>query len=233
MLALRALSRQASARLVFVSAPPRVAGSGVGLSAGSSAPSSTAPAAAAQLRGAQSKRVVALFRKMCRAVPAVRTMYIIDESPAEIRGMLLLQFRRSGGAGGAGGGVGGGDPRLLDMLLAKGEMELQEAMNQWKQRGHLMQLIKPELDAADPLLDIGEHMARFADGSLDFRDFTKGYRPSELAAAARQLEAAIAAGTYKSPARLPGASTGGRALPWAEDDASLIDDGASTRATTA
>jgi hypothetical protein len=43
---------------------------------------------AAAARAALSSRVCSLYRRMCRAVPEVRTMYIIDETPAEIRHML-------------------------------------------------------------------------------------------------------------------------------------------------
>ena len=54
-------------------------------------------------------------------------------------------------------------------------------------------------------------------GSLTLADFTKGYKPSELGKAERALEAAVAAGTYKSPRRLPGATaaTAAKQLPWA------------------
>jgi len=66
-------------------------------------------------------QVVNLYRRMCREVPIIRTMYIIDETPAEIRHMVLLQFRKSSEAT---------DPRILEMLVAKGEMELEETRNQ-------------------------------------------------------------------------------------------------------
>jgi hypothetical protein len=110
------------------------------------------------IRKALSRRVVDLYRRMCREVRPVRTMYQIDETPAEIRHMVLLQFRKNNAAT---------DPRIIDMLISRGEMELEETRNQWKQRGHLMALIKPELPPADPMLDPEEFFKRFLDGTLD------------------------------------------------------------------
>ena len=80
-----------------------------------------------------------------------------------------------------------------------------------------MLLIKPDLDPADPLLDFDEHMRRFADGTLDASTLTKGYDRAELSKAARQLEASIQQGTYKSPTRLPGASIASGQLPWSRE----------------
>lgn len=119
----------------------------------------------------------------------------------------------------------GWDPRIVEMQLAKGEMEMEEAVKQWKQRGHLMALIKPELAPRDPLVDIEEHMRRFTEGSLTLADLTKAYVPSELAKVERSLTNAVATGTYKVPRRLPGstAATATKALPWtrAEEGARL------------
>lgn len=84
----------------------------------------------------------------------------------------------------------------------------------WKQRGHIMALLKPELESPDPLLDFEEHMRRFNDGTLELEMLTKEYDEKELAKAARQLEAAIASG-IKDPEYLPGASLSLGKLPWA------------------
>jgi hypothetical protein len=63
----------------------------------------------------------------------------------------------------------------------------------WKQRGHLMTIIKPELDPADPVLDFEEHMRRFMDGTLEHGMLTKDYSKGEVTKVARQLEAQIGA----------------------------------------
>lgn len=78
-------------------------------------------AAAADVRKALARRVTGLYRKMCREVPVIRATYVIEETPAELRHMILLQFRKNKDAT---------DPRIVDMLLTKGEMELEEAANQ-------------------------------------------------------------------------------------------------------
>lgn len=86
----------------------------------------------------------------------------------------------------------------------------------WKQRGHLMALIKPDLEPADPVVDIEEHMRRLLDGSLTFEALTKDYHKQDMAKAARQVETAMAQGTYKAPKRIPGNSVGSAELPWAQ-----------------
>ena len=51
-------------------------------------------AVAAAARGAQSRRVVALFRALCRDVPKVLIMYGLEHSAPEVRRAVLLQFRK-------------------------------------------------------------------------------------------------------------------------------------------
>ncbi len=42
------------------------------------------------------------------------------------------------------------DPRLIEMLLEKARMEIEETTQQWKQKPHIMALLEPEVEAADP-----------------------------------------------------------------------------------
>jgi len=151
----------------------------------------TRAVATGDLRSALARRVVDLYRRMCREVVPIRTMYQIDETPAEIRHMTLLQFRKNADAT---------DPRIIDMLLTRGEMELEEARNQWKQRGHLMALIKPELPPADPLLDAEEFYKRFLDGTLDDTLLWCNHKRSEQAKVLKTLAAGVAAAQAKAAA---------------------------------
>ena len=86
-----------------------------------------------------------------------------------VRARRLLAFRREAVLASPGGGASGWEPRVVEMQLARGEMEMEEAVKQWKQRGHLMALIKPELAPRDPLLDFDEHMKKFAEGAFAVR----------------------------------------------------------------
>lgn len=88
-------------------------------------------------------------------------MFALEGTPADLRYMVLLQFRKHGDVT---------DPRVITMLLAKAEMEFEETINQWKQRGHLMMLLDNELPPPQPMRDSEEFFKRFLNGSLTSKD---------------------------------------------------------------
>jgi hypothetical protein len=67
--------------------------------------------------------------------------------------MLLLHFRKAAGTGPQ-------DPRIVEMLLEKARQEFEETMQQWKQKGHLMLILQPEVSAPDVWLDEEEFFKR-------------------------------------------------------------------------
>lgn len=122
-------------------------------------------AAAVAEKAYASKRVVQLYREFCREVPHSVMMYSVPVVERDARHMILLHFRRQGHVR---------DPRVIEMLIAKGYMELEETRKQWKQKGHILDLLDPGnfvgAKAAkrdvDPVLR-GDFVRRFLDGSLD------------------------------------------------------------------
>ncbi len=107
--------------------------------------------ASVDLKKSINKRVVDMYRKMARSVPKVLVMYNLEQTPAEARHMILLHYRKN---------MHVTDPRILEMFLAKAEMEFEETMNQWKQKGHLMQILQPEAAAPDAWYDEEEFFRR-------------------------------------------------------------------------
>ena len=105
---------------------------------------STALAAAARAttdaRGVLSRRVVQMYRQMCRDVPKVLVMYGLEQTVAEARHMLLLHFRKNAAVT---------DPRIVELMLARAQMEVEETMQQWKQKPHLMAILQPEAKMPD------------------------------------------------------------------------------------
>ena len=70
-------------------------------------------------------------------------MYDIEGyTPASARSLLLRKYFRKH--------AGVTDPRIKDVLLAKGEMELKETLEQWKQKVHLLDLLQEEEAEAEP-----------------------------------------------------------------------------------
>ncbi len=110
-----------------------------------------ASVAAADVRKAVNTKVVSMYRQLCRDAPRVIVMYNLEFSSAEVRHMLLLHFRKNAHVS---------DPRLVELLLQRARMEREEALNQWKQKGHMMELLQPQLTPPDAWLDEEEFFRR-------------------------------------------------------------------------
>ena len=107
--------------------------------------------AAYAARAAVAKQVVALYRQICRDVPKVLTMYQVEGfTVADARRAVLLNHFRSKAKI--------ADPRMIERLLAKARQEVEEVLQQWKQKGHIQLLLAPPADgfAEDPMLLDGD-----------------------------------------------------------------------------
>ena len=63
-------------------------------------------------------------------------------SSADARRLVLLNhFRKNAGVT---------DPRVIELLLDNARMEIEETMQQWKQKPHIMALLEPEVQPVDP-----------------------------------------------------------------------------------
>jgi NADH dehydrogenase (ubiquinone) 1 alpha subcomplex subunit 6 len=78
--------------------------------------------------------VVHLYRAMIKELPRVMTIYDIDMPLKQARSAVTYHFRKHGNLK---------DGRVVGLLLAKGYMELEETLMQWKQKTHLMRVLDP------------------------------------------------------------------------------------------
>ncbi|KAJ1494967.1 hypothetical protein T484DRAFT_1876865 [Baffinella frigidus] len=98
---------------------------------------STPMATMARSSGMQGKTkdgVLRLYRNVQKEVPWLLSIYGIDADPVEVRGKIAQVFRRHG--------TGEIEPRVAKMLIFKGQLELDEAMAQWKTRTHIMKYVQ-------------------------------------------------------------------------------------------
>ncbi|KDO29249.1 hypothetical protein SPRG_19915 [Saprolegnia parasitica CBS 223.65] len=75
---------------------------------------------------------VTLYRHITKQVPRVLTLYDINMEPREARLAVQAFFRKNAEIK---------DPRVIDMLISKANMELEETLMQWKQKSHLLTLL--------------------------------------------------------------------------------------------
>merc|ERR1711879_332198 len=76
------------------------------------------------------KRAVQLFRNTMRSVPRMIVNYELTFSEDQIKARVRELFRKHEGVT---------DPSVIDMLVYKGQLELEETNMVWKQTPHLMQ----------------------------------------------------------------------------------------------
>ena len=102
-----------------------------------------------------SRRALQLYRNVLKATPKVKTVFDVDMPLPEMRRAITWHFRKSAHIK---------DPRIVDMLVVKGEMDLEETLMQYKQKPHLMRILE------DPrmLRERGEGQNSLSTGESDF-----------------------------------------------------------------
>lgn len=76
---------------------------------------------------------VALYRSMTKELPKVLSIYDIDLPLPKARALIRSHFSANAHVK---------DPRVKDILIAKGYMELEETLMQWKQKAQLMRVFE-------------------------------------------------------------------------------------------
>ncbi|KAK7791310.1 hypothetical protein R5R35_000818 [Gryllus longicercus] len=83
--------------------------------------------------GEARKRVLNLYKAWYRQIPYVVLDYDIPKTIEECRAKLREEFDKNRHVK---------DIRVIDMLVIKGQMELKETVQIWKQKGHVMSYFK-------------------------------------------------------------------------------------------
>uniref|UniRef100_A0A6U4J7G0 NADH dehydrogenase [ubiquinone] 1 alpha subcomplex subunit 6 n=2 Tax=Hemiselmis andersenii TaxID=464988 RepID=A0A6U4J7G0_HEMAN len=80
-------------------------------------------------------KVLRLYRHVQKSVPYLLHQFAIDEPASAVRANIKREFLKHGGAG------DNLDPKIVNMLVFKGQMELDEALAQWKTRTHILKYV--------------------------------------------------------------------------------------------
>ncbi|XP_071455158.1 NADH dehydrogenase [ubiquinone] 1 alpha subcomplex subunit 6 [Hetaerina americana] len=83
------------------------------------------------------KRVLNLYKAWYRHIPYLVLDFDIPKSIPQCREKLREEFMKHQHVT---------DIRVIDMLVIKGQMELKEVANKWKQKGHIMTYFKDTIE---------------------------------------------------------------------------------------
>ncbi|XP_076232264.1 NADH dehydrogenase (ubiquinone) B14 subunit [Calliopsis andreniformis] len=83
------------------------------------------------------RRVIALYKSWYRQIPFIVLGYDIPKSEFQCRKKLREEFMRHANVT---------DLRVIDLLVVKGQMELQEVAMMWKPKGNLMNYWKETVE---------------------------------------------------------------------------------------
>jgi len=83
------------------------------------------------------RRVLNLYKAWYRQMPYVVHDYDIPKTVLDCRVKLREEFEKTRHVQ---------DIRVIDMLVIKGQMELKETVEQWKQKGHIMTYFKETIE---------------------------------------------------------------------------------------
>ncbi|KAK4875526.1 hypothetical protein RN001_011948 [Aquatica leii] len=83
------------------------------------------------------KRAINLYRAWNKQLPFIVRHFDIPKSVEQCRQILREEFTKHENLT---------DVRVIDMLIIKGQMELQESVNNWKQKGHIMSYFKETIE---------------------------------------------------------------------------------------
>ncbi|XP_030744975.1 NADH dehydrogenase [ubiquinone] 1 alpha subcomplex subunit 6 [Sitophilus oryzae] len=83
------------------------------------------------------KRVLNLYKAWYRQLPYIVRQYDIPKNVNDCRNKLREEFTKHKDIR---------DIRIIDMLVIKGQMELKETVNIWKQKGHIMSYFKETIE---------------------------------------------------------------------------------------
>lgn len=98
------------------------------------------------------REVVELYRRMCKSLPHVLNVYDIDMTPKAARHHLADLFRHNSHIR---------DPRVVAILVHKGQLELDETLLQYKQRSHLIERLGGKLYSPfDPTAQFAKSRSR-------------------------------------------------------------------------
>jgi len=97
------------------------------------------------------RRVLGLYRAWYRDIPYICETFTLPVGISQARGKLREMFNRNKDVK---------DIRVVDMLVVKGKMELEETHEIWKQKTHVMRYFE---DPSGPKAD-KDFMTRFMQG---------------------------------------------------------------------